>query len=89
MEAVTYRFRGHSMADPVFYRTKAEEEAWRAKDPIILFQKKLEAEGLLTREEFERLEREVEQAIQEAVRFAEESPEPSLGALYEDIYAQS
>jgi len=87
VEAVTYRFRGHSMADPVLYRTKAEEEVWRSKDPIVLFRQKLEAEGLLTAQEFERLEQEVEEVIREAVRFAEESPEPPLEALYEDIYA--
>lgn len=89
VEAVTYRFRGHSMADPVLYRTKAEEEAWRSRDPIVLFRQKLEVEGLLSGEEFERLEREVEEVVQEAVRFAEESPEPPQEALYEDIYAQS
>lgn len=87
LEATTYRFRGHSMADPVLYRTKAEEEAWRTRDPILLFRKKLEAEGLLSEAEFERMEQEVEEAVEQAVRFAEESPDPPLAALFDDVYA--
>lgn len=87
LEAVTYRFRGHSMADPVLYRTKAEVEAWLKRDPIVLFRERLEQEGLLGPGEFEAMEREVIEQVEEAVRFAEESPPPPLEELYTDVYA--
>ncbi len=88
LEAVTYRFRGHSMADPVLYREKSEVEEWRQRDPIVLFRRRLEEEGLLSPQELEQIERETDELIAEAVRFAEESPEPPLTDLYEDIYTK-
>jgi pyruvate dehydrogenase E1 component alpha subunit len=88
LEAVTYRFRGHSMADPVLYREKKEVEEWRQRDPIVLFRRRLEEEGLLSPQELERIERETDELIADSVRFAEESPEPPLSDLYEDIYTK-
>ena len=88
LEAVTYRFRGHSMADPEFYRDKAEVEHWKAQDPIVRFRRYLEGEGLISEEEARSLEEGVEAAINEAVRFADESPEPPLEALYEHVYKE-
>jgi len=88
LEAVTYRFRGHSMADPEFYRDKAEVERWKAQDPIVRFRRYLEGEGLISEEEARSLEEGVEAAINEAVRFADESPEPPLEALYEHVYKE-
>jgi len=87
LEVVTYRFRGHSMADPVLYRDKSEVEEWKKRDPILTFRQKLEQEGLLTPQELEQIERETDEMVFEAVRFAEESPDPPLSDLYEDIYA--
>ncbi|MFQ5882352.1 MAG: pyruvate dehydrogenase (acetyl-transferring) E1 component subunit alpha [Candidatus Methylomirabilales bacterium] len=87
LEAATYRFRGHSMADPVLYRDKSEVEEWKQRDPIVLFRRKLEAEGILSPQELERIERETDELVAADVRFAEESPEPPLTDLYEDIYA--
>ena len=87
LEVVTYRFRGHSMADPVLYRDKSEVEEWKKRDPILIFRQKLEQEGLLTPQELEQIERETDEMVFEAVRFAEESPDPPLSDLYEDIYA--
>lgn len=87
LEVLTYRFRGHSMADPILYRDKAEVEEWKHRDPIVLFQQRLEKEGVLTPQELERIERETDELIADAVQFAEESPEPPLTALSEDIYA--
>ena len=86
LEAVTYRFRGHSMADPELYRDKADVEPWKARDPIALFRRKLEAEGLLTVADFEAMQAEADRAADEAVRFADESPEPDLDTLYENVY---
>lgn len=88
LEAICYRFRGHSMADPVLYRGKEEEQTWRARDPIATLRARLEAEGLLGPEDYAALEREVLAKIEEAVRFAEESPEPAPEELYTDVYAQ-
>ncbi|MEE9198716.1 MAG: pyruvate dehydrogenase (acetyl-transferring) E1 component subunit alpha [Dehalococcoidia bacterium] len=87
IEAITYRFRGHSMADPQEYRNKEEEREWRKKDPILLLRRHLEGEGLLTPEELAEMKRKVDEVVEDAVRFADESPVPSPEALYEDVYA--
>jgi pyruvate dehydrogenase E1 component alpha subunit len=87
LEVITYRFRGHSMADPVLYRDKSEVDEWKHRDPIVTFRQKLEAEGLLSPQELEQIERETDDLVADSVRFAEESPDPPLSDLYEDIYA--
>ncbi len=87
LEVRTYRFRGHSMADPILYRDKTEVEEWKRRDPIISFRQQLEEEGMLSLQDLEQIERETDELIVEAVRFAEESPDPPLTDLYEDIYA--
>ncbi len=86
VEAVTYRYRGHSMADPEEYRTKEEVEEWRARDPIQTFSKRVTEEGDLDDEDLERLDGEAMKAVDEAVEFAEQSPFPDLDSLYDDIY---
>jgi len=88
LEAVTYRFRGHSMADPEFYRSKEEVQQWKARDPIPLFQQKLEEEGTLDGSTFGKLENEIEETVRQAQRFAEESPDPDLGSLYQYVYKE-
>jgi len=86
VEAVTYRYRGHSMADPEDYRTKEEVEEWRARDPIQAFSKRLTEEGELSDDDLERLDGEAMKAVDGAVEFAEQSPFPELDSLYDDIY---
>jgi pyruvate dehydrogenase E1 component alpha subunit len=86
VEAVTYRFRGHSMADPEQYRTKEEVEQWRARDPIPAFAQRLESEGALTSEQREAIEAEATRRVDEAVAFAEASPNPAPESLYDDVY---
>jgi pyruvate dehydrogenase E1 component alpha subunit len=86
VEAVTYRYRGHSMADPEEYRSKEEVEEWRERDPIAVFGKRLADEDVLGREDVERLDEEAIEAVDEAVRFADESPFPDLDSLYDDVY---
>jgi pyruvate dehydrogenase E1 component alpha subunit len=88
LEAITYRFRGHSMADPEFYREKDEVQQWRKQDPIAGFLRKLEADGVIDQEAFEALQSEVEEVVNDATRFAEESPAPAPGALYEHVYKE-
>jgi pyruvate dehydrogenase E1 component alpha subunit len=88
VEAVTYRFRGHSMADPEDYRSKEEVTQWRERDPIPAFTELLEREGALTGEQREEIERQATRQVDEAVAFAERSPFPESSALYEDVYVQ-
>ena len=87
VEALAYRFRGHSMADPSEYRHKSEEEFWRKKDPISNFRAKLLADKDATDAELDDIDAEVERVVDEAVDFANEGPEPELSDLYRDITA--
>jgi pyruvate dehydrogenase E1 component alpha subunit len=87
IEAMTYRFRGHSMADPSEYRTKGEEEEWRAKDPVLTLKNRLLEEGLMSDEELQAMFDEVEREVEEAVAFADESPYPEMESLFDDVYA--
>jgi pyruvate dehydrogenase E1 component alpha subunit len=86
VEAVTYRYRGHSMADPEEYRSKEEVEEWRERDPIQAFAKRLVDEDVLDREEVEKLDGEAIEAVDGAVKFADKSPFPDLDSLYDDVY---
>ena len=86
VEAVTYRYRGHSMADPEEYRTKEEVEEWRRRDPIVTFRGRLAEEGVISEEDAEKLDEEAFKRVDEAVEFADQSPFPDLDSLYDDIY---
>jgi pyruvate dehydrogenase E1 component alpha subunit len=86
VELVTYRYRGHSMADPEEYRTKEEVEEWRRRDPIEAFGKRLTDEGVLNEKDVEKLDEEAVAKVDEAVEFADNSPFPDLDSLYDDIY---
>ncbi|HEV3093076.1 MAG TPA: pyruvate dehydrogenase (acetyl-transferring) E1 component subunit alpha [Solirubrobacteraceae bacterium] len=86
VEAVTYRFRGHSMADPEEYRSKEEVAQWRERDPLPAFAALLEREGVLSAEQREQIERDAVAQVDAAVEFAERSPFPQPSSLYEDVY---
>ena len=86
VEAVTYRYRGHSMADPEEYRTKEEVEEWRERDPIRAFADRLVAEDVLSQEDVERFDHDAIEVVDDAVKFADESPFPDLDSLYDDVY---
>ena len=86
IEAMTYRFRGHSIADPASYREAFEVEEWKTKDPISSFKELALSEGLIDEAEIARIDAEVAAIVEEAVRFAEESAEPDLESLYENVY---
>ena len=86
VEAVTYRFRGHSMADPEEYRTKEEVARWRERDPLPAFAERLTAEGVIDESGREALDREAIGRVDAAVAFAEASPFPAPESLYEDVY---
>ena len=87
IEAISYRFRGHSMADPMVYRKKTEEEEWRNKGPIVRMKHHMEELGLLDETEMKALEAEADEVIEDAVRFADESPVLPYEAISDDVYA--
>ena len=87
IEAMTYRYRGHSRSDPRVYRTREEEAYWHDRDPIKLFAADLLKEGVLTKPAQAALQAEVDQAIAEAEKFAVvDSPYPNPSELLDDVY---
>ncbi len=86
VEAFTYRFRGHSAADPEVYRTKEEVEEWRKKDPITVFRDRLLADGVISEQDVDQMRERVEKRVLDAVAFADASPEPPLESLYDHLY---
>lgn len=88
IEALTYRFRGHSLADPDELRSAQEKEFWQARDPIIRFATYLQERNLATAEELKAIDREIKQRVEEAVEFAEASPEPDPNELHRYIFAE-
>ena len=87
LEIRTYRFMGHSMSDPGNYRTRAEIEKYQERDPINLFVASLKEEKIVDDKALKRIDEEVKQQVENAVKFAEESPYPAPEELYTDIYA--
>src|SRR6476646_10686649 len=85
-EVRTYRYRGHSMSDPASYRTKEQLEKFRLDDPIIRLRAQLTREEKLTNEQFDELDKQAKETVLASVKFAEESPEPSLEELYNYTY---
>jgi pyruvate dehydrogenase E1 component alpha subunit len=86
VEAVTYRFRGHSMADPEEYRTKEEVASWRERDPLPAFAQLLVREGVIEESEPARINEWALARVDAAVEFAEASPFPTPESLYDDVY---
>jgi pyruvate/2-oxoglutarate/acetoin dehydrogenase E1 component len=86
IECQTYRWYGHSRSDPRAYRTKDEEAAWKARDPIPNFAAWLVETGLCSQEEIDALEEQVEDAIEEATSFALDSPMPPAEEVEEFVY---
>jgi pyruvate dehydrogenase E1 component alpha subunit len=87
VECVCERFRGHSVSDPGLYRTKEDLQKVMSKDPISFLQLHLEQAGILSMDDFKALEKETKNEILEAMKYAEESPWPSVTTLEEDVYA--
>ena len=88
LECVTYRYRGHSMSDPDTYRGKDEIKEWQGRDPILKLGEHMKQQKMLTDQDLGRIDEEVTAQVEEAVKFAEESPEPDPKQLYRDVYAQ-
>ncbi len=85
IEAKTYRFRGHSMSDPMKYRTKDEADKAKERDPVVLYETTLKERGWIDEAGLEELHEKIKAEVDEAIEFAENSPEPTADALYDDI----
>ncbi|MBS0659135.1 MAG: pyruvate dehydrogenase (acetyl-transferring) E1 component subunit alpha [Verrucomicrobia bacterium] len=89
VECRTYRYRGHSMSDPGTYRTKEELEKHKKDDPITNFSSVLIKEGLLTDEEFKKMDAEIKALASESVKFAESSPDPDVAKLHDYTFVEN
>jgi len=88
IEAITYRYKGHSKSDRQVYRTRDEVQAWMARDPIARLREALIARGWLSEAEAATLEERAREAVAEALRAAEGDPEPEVAQLTEGVYAE-
>ena len=89
LEIITYRFRGHSMGDPERYRRSDEVKKWQENDPIGIFHRYLIEQKIASEADLSEIDARVEKEVQEAVQFAENSPEPAPEALFENIYVDN
>jgi len=90
LELMTYRYRGHSMSDSNAYRGKDEERMWSGRDPIIMLRDRLIGSGDLTLEEYKGMDDAILDEIEsEVIKFAEESPEPSLDILEKYVLGEN
>ena len=87
LECVTYRYRGHSMSDPDTYRGKDEIKEWQTRDAILSLGDYMKKQKMIDDQQLQKLDEEVIAQVEEAVKFAEESPEPDPKDLYRDVYA--
>jgi pyruvate dehydrogenase E1 component alpha subunit len=87
LEVRTYRFMGHSMSDAVSgtYRTKAELDEYMKRDPIMLLRMHMQENDELTEDDLHKLDDEIKAVVQDSWDFADQSPEPPLEALFEDV----
>ena len=88
LEAICFRFRGHSMADAELYRTKEEVERWRKLDPIAQLSRKLIADKTISVDAMSAMQALSDQIAADAVRFADESPNPPLASLTRHVYEE-
>ncbi|MDX1976390.1 MAG: pyruvate dehydrogenase (acetyl-transferring) E1 component subunit alpha [Pseudanabaenaceae cyanobacterium bins.68] len=88
LECMTYRFRGHSLADPDELRPKPEKDEWFGRDPIKILASHLIAENLATPAQLKEIEQKIRAVVEESVRFGEASPEPRPEDLYRYQFAE-
>ena len=87
IEALCYRFKGHSVVDPDKYRSAEDKEKFRKADPIVAFEHELEKSGLADEDYFKKVRQEIDAEVQEVIKFADESPDPRPEDLYKYVYA--
>jgi pyruvate dehydrogenase E1 component alpha subunit len=88
LEAMTYRYQGHSMGDPERYRTKDEITKWEEHDPIGIFRKYLIDDKVASEKDLDKIDQGAAHEIDEAVEFAEASPEPTFQDLVDSVYVE-
>jgi pyruvate dehydrogenase E1 component alpha subunit len=88
IECLTYRFRGHSLADPDELRSKTEKEMWLARDPVKRLATYLLEKQLSDEDELKTIDRKIQEIVNEAVQFGQESPEPDPSELYRYVFAE-
>jgi len=90
IEALTYRYRGHSMSDPAKYRTREEVQRYREEqDPIDRLRRRMLSEGLAEEDRFKAIDREIRAIVNESAQFAQDSPEPDPEELWTDVYVEN
>jgi dihydrolipoamide dehydrogenase len=87
IEALCYRFKGHSVVDPDKYRSTEDKEKWRKADPIVAFEHELEKAKLADEEYFKKVRMEVDAEVQDIIKYADDSPDPKPEDLYKYVYA--
>jgi dihydrolipoamide dehydrogenase len=87
IEALCYRFKGHSVVDPDKYRSPEDKEKFRKADPVVAFEHELEQSGLADEEYFKAVRQEIDAEVQDIIKFADESPDPKVEDLYKYVYA--
>jgi pyruvate dehydrogenase E1 component alpha subunit len=88
IECLTYRFRGHSLADPDELRSKEEKEAWQSRDPLKKLARYLIEQDLATQPELKDIEKQIQLLVEDAVQFGLDSPEPDPSELYKYVFAE-
>ncbi len=88
MQGDTYRIEGHYYGDAMVYRSTAEVDEWRKKDPIMRVEKLLVERGIMSEPEYIKVRAEIQQEVDEAVAFAEASPQPAADSIFEDLYSE-
>ena len=90
LEAMTYRYRGHSMSDPAKYRTKEEVQKYRTEqDPIERMREKLLTEDMIDEAGLKAIDKDVKAIVAKSADFAQTSPEPAVEELYTDVYVSA
>ena len=87
LECLTYRFRGHSLADPDELRSEQEKQFWAQRDPLKAFEKDLTEAGLVSSDELRSIEKEIDAVVEDCVDFALSAPEPEANELTRYIWA--
>ena len=88
MQADTYRIEGHYYGDAMIYRSTEEVDAWRLKDPIARVEKILIEREIMSERDFQKVREEILQEVDEAMAFAEASPQPETNSIFEDVYSE-
>ncbi len=88
MQCETYRYEGHYYGDPMIYRSKEEIDEWRKKDPIQHVEGIIVERNILTKEEYQKIKEDIQAEVDEAVAFAEASPQPLIKSMFEDVYTE-